>query len=49
MGLWDSYLMWNYEAYQSVMMQIQMGQVIAGAAQRTVVNEVGLQTEEKKG
>ena len=30
MGLWDSYLMWNYEAYQSVMMQIQMGQVIAG-------------------
>ena len=49
MGLWDSYLMWNYEAYQSVMMQIQMGQVIAGAAQRTVVNEVGLNTEEKKG
>ena len=39
MGLWDSYLMWNYEAYQSVMMQIQMGQAIAGAAQRTVVNE----------
>ena len=39
LGLWDSYLMWNYEAYQSVMMQIKMGQVIAGAAQRTVVNE----------
>ena len=39
MGLWDSYLMWNYEAYQSVMMQIQMGQAIAGAAQRTVLNE----------
>ena len=49
MGLWDSYLMWNYEAYQSVMMQIQMGQVIAGAAQRTVVNEVGLKAEEKRG
>ena len=48
MGLWDSYLMWNYEAYQSVMMQIQMGQAIAGAAQRTVVNEVGTKTEEKK-
>ena len=48
MGLWDSYLMWNYEAYQSVMMQIQMGQAIAGAAQRTVVNEVGTKTEENK-
>ena len=48
LGLWDSYLMWNYEAYQSVMMQIRMGQAIAGAAQRTVVNEVDTKTEEKK-
>lgn len=29
MGLWDSYLMWNYEAYLSVKMQIQMGQIIS--------------------
>lgn len=39
MGLWDSYLMWNYEAYQSVMMQIQMGQAITGSTQNLVVNE----------
>lgn len=32
MGLWDSYLMWNYEAYQSVKMQTQMGQWIANAS-----------------
>lgn len=29
LGLWDSYFMWNYEAYQSVKMQIEMGQAIA--------------------
>ena len=28
LGLWDSYLMWNYENYQSVKAQIQMGQMI---------------------
>ena len=28
MGLWDSYLIWNYENYQSVMAQIQMGQMV---------------------
>jgi hypothetical protein len=33
LGLWDSYLMWNFEAYQSVKMQTQMGQAIATASQ----------------
>lgn len=28
LGLWDSYLMWNYEAYQSVMAQTKMGQML---------------------
>lgn len=28
LGLWDSYLMWNFENYQSVKAQIQMGQMI---------------------
>lgn len=28
LGLWDSYLMWNYEAYQNTKVQIQMGQFI---------------------
>ena len=28
LGLWDSYLLWNYENYQSVKAQIQMGQMI---------------------
>ena len=28
LGLWDSYLMWNYENYQSVKAQVQMGQII---------------------
>ena len=28
LGLWDSYLMWNYENYQNVKAQIQMGQII---------------------
>lgn len=28
LGLWDSYLMWNYENYQGVKAQIQMGQMI---------------------
>ena len=28
LGLWDSYLLWNYENYQSVKAQIQMGQLI---------------------
>ena len=29
LGLWDSYLLWNYENYQSVKAQIQMGQMIS--------------------
>lgn len=28
LGLWDSYLMWNYENYQSVKAQVQVGQMI---------------------
>lgn len=28
LGLWDSYLIWNYENYQSVMAQIRMGQMV---------------------
>ncbi len=28
LGLWDSYLMWNFENYQNVKAQIQMGQMI---------------------
>lgn len=28
LGLWDSYLLWNYENYQNVKAQIQMGQLI---------------------
>ena len=28
LGLWDSYLMWNFENYQCVKAQIQMGQMI---------------------
>lgn len=31
LGLWDSYLMWNFENYQSVKAQIQMGQMICNA------------------
>ena len=33
LGLWDSYLMWNYEVYQSVKAQIQMSQVLSIASQ----------------
>ena len=40
LGLWDSYLMWNYEAYQSVMMHIKMGLAIASATHGAVVHEV---------
>lgn len=32
LGLWDSYLMWNYEAYQNTRIQIQMGQLMNGMA-----------------
>ena len=32
LGLWDSYLMWNYEAYQSVKMQIDLGHTIANVS-----------------
>lgn len=28
LGLWNSYLIWNYENYQSVMAQIRMGQMV---------------------
>lgn len=28
LGLWDSYLMWNYEAYQNARYQLQLGQFI---------------------
>lgn len=47
LGLWDSYLMWNYEAYQSVMMQIQMVLTITGMTQSVVVHKVnsGLKSE----
>ena len=37
LGLWDSYLMWNFENYQSVKAQIQMGQMICNPP---VVNAV---------
>lgn len=33
LGLWDSYLMWNYENYQNVKAQIQMGQMIFNSNQ----------------
>ena len=29
LGLWDMYLMWNFEAYQNVKTQNQMGQFIS--------------------
>lgn len=29
LGLWDSYLMWNYEAYQNVKIQSQMGNILS--------------------
>ena len=38
LGLWDSYLMWNFENYQSVKAQIQMGQMICNPP---VVKPVG--------
>lgn len=33
LGLWDSYLMWNFENYQCVKAQIQMGQMICNPQQ----------------
>ena len=27
LGLWDTYLMWNYEAYQNARNQLQLGQM----------------------
>lgn len=36
LGLWDSYLMWNFENYQSVKAQIQMGQMICNP--QTLIN-----------
>ena len=27
LGLWDTYLMWNYEAYQNARSQLQLGQM----------------------
>lgn len=32
LGLWDSYLMWNYETYLNNKVQIQMGQLINNAS-----------------
>lgn len=32
LGLWDSYLMWNYEAYQSVKMQTKMSEIITNSS-----------------
>lgn len=29
LGLWDSYLMWNYEAYQNIKIQSQMGNILS--------------------
>lgn len=39
MGLWDPYLMWNYENYQSVKAQVQLGQMICNPMQ--MANSVG--------
>ena len=45
LGLWDSYLMWNFENYQSVKAQIQMGQMICNPP---VVKPMLVGKEEKK-
>ena len=42
LGLWDSYLMWNYENYQSVKAQIQMGQMICNP--QPLINPMPVET-----
>ena len=46
LGLWDSYLLWNYENYQSVMAQIQMSQIIS--KQQPLINPVPVTQREVK-
>ena len=46
LGLWDSYLLWNYENYQSVKAQIQMGQMICN--QQSLVNPIPVNQNEIK-
>ena len=46
LGLWDSYLMWNYEAYQNTRIQIQMGQLMNGmATKQTSISTKKVQIE----
>ena len=45
LGLWDSYLMWNYENYQSVKAQIKMGQMICDPP---VINPMPVEKAEEK-
>lgn len=46
LGLWDSYLLWNYENYQSVKAQIQMGQMICNP--QPLINPLAIRKAEEK-
>ena len=48
LGLWDSYLLWNYENYQSVKAQIQMGQMISNV-QKPIITVPMSQPEKNAG
>ena len=48
LGLWDSYLMWNFENYQSVKARIQMGQMICNP-QPLINPMLDGKVEEKEG
>lgn len=38
LGLWDSYLTWNYEAYQSVIIQSRMGNILSWSINQQALN-----------
>lgn len=46
LGLWDSYLMWNFENYQSVKAQVQLGQMICNP--QPLINPMPVSFPEKQ-
>ena len=48
LGLWDTYLMWNYEAYQNARSQLQFGQMLTSLPLNMQMPTSNVQTDPVK-